>query len=71
VSIRPPDMVTWPRIRASGLYSSSGVPFVLFLSVPSTGSGSLPHAKTLTRLPSSRGSMAASVMLSVNRFSNT
>jgi hypothetical protein len=38
---------------------SSRVPSVLFTDVLSTGSGSLPHAKTPTRLPSSRGSMVA------------
>ena len=57
MSIRLPDMVTWLQIRASGLYSSSGVPSVSFISALSTGSGSLPHAITLTKPPSSRGSM--------------
>ncbi len=40
-------------------------------NVPPTGSGFLPHAITLTRLPSSRGLMVVYVILSVNRSCNT
>ena len=58
VSIRLLDMVIWLPIRASGLYFAS-VHSVFFISVLPIGSGSLPHAKTLTKLPSSRGSMVA------------
>jgi hypothetical protein len=58
VSIRLRDMVTLLRTKASGLYSPQVFP--LFLTCdPSTGFGFLPHAKTPTMLPSSRGSMAA------------
>jgi hypothetical protein len=44
---------------------------LFFIRDPPTGSGSLLHAKTLTRLPSSRGSMVVYVILSVYRFCNT
>jgi hypothetical protein len=61
VSIRLPDMVTWLRTRASGLYLTLGFSlfFLFFICVPPTGSGSLPRVMTPTRLPSLRGSMAA------------
>ena len=58
VSIMLPDMVICLRIRASGLCPILGIPSV-FICDPPIGSGSLLHAKTLTRLPSSLGSMAA------------
>jgi hypothetical protein len=60
VSIRLPDMVTWLRIRASGLYLTLGsLCFFKSICVPPTGSGSLPRVIIPTMLPSLRGSMAA------------
>jgi hypothetical protein len=51
-------MVIWHPIRASGLYSTS-VHSGFFNSALPIGSGSLPHAETRTKLPSSLGSMVA------------
>jgi hypothetical protein len=58
VSIRRLDMVTWLPIRVSGLSTTSAHSFFL-ISVPPAGSGSLPHAETLTKPHSSLGSMVA------------
>ena len=48
------DKSIWLVLHLGGLFVS-----FLYISVPPTGSGSLPHAKTLTPLPSLRGLMAA------------
>ena len=74
-AVHPSGIFTLLEETTSGVYQASGygdiaanksIWFVLtsglptiFTCDPSTGFGFLPHAKTLTRHPSSRGSMAA------------